>query len=199
MNTMELFVLSAALGMDLFSIAIPIGMNRVERVLIIKASIVFALFHIIMLVAGFYCGNFLGAVVDKLGAGSGLSLLMAENFASIIGAAVLMGLGILMIKESFEHEGDKVQKRADILRGWPLFVLAFSVSVDALAAGFSFGMLDVDLIKLNLILGSVIFLISAVGLSIGRKAGKFLGGRSELIGGGVLLFIGGNILWNLLL
>lgn len=199
MNTMELLMLSAALGMDLFSVAIPIGMNRIGRSLIVKASVVFALFHIVMLIAGFYCGNYLGAVVDRLGANSGLSLLMAENFASIIGAAVLMGIGMLMVKESFGHEAGKARKRADILHGWPLMVLAFSVSVDALAAGFSFGMLDVDLLKLNLILGSVIFLISAAGLSIGRKAGKVLGGRSELIGGGVLVLIGGNILWNLLI
>lgn len=199
MNTMELLVLSTALGMDLFSIAIPIGMNRIGRKQIIKASIVFALFHIIMLVIGFYCGNFLGAFVDKLGASSNFSVLMVENFAGIIGATVLMGLGILMVKESFGHGEDKCHKRAEILHGWSLMVLAFSVSVDALAAGFSFGMLDVDLLKLNLILGAVIFIISAVGLSIGRNAGKFLGERSELIGGGVLLLIGGNILWSLLL
>lgn len=196
--TMELFVLSTALGMDLFSVAIPIGMNRISRSVILKASAVFATFHIVMLVAGFYIGNFLGVFVDKVGANSGISLLMVENFASIIGAAVLTGLGILMVKESFNHAEDKQQKRADILNGWSLMVLAFSVSVDALAAGFSFGMLDVDLIRLNLILGFVIFVISVIGLSIGRNAGKFLGERSELIGGMVLIFLGGNILWRLL-
>lgn len=197
MGTVELLVLSTALGMDLFSVAIPIGMNRVGRMVILKASLIFALFHIAMLLSGYYIGNFLGAFVDKVSASSGSSLLMMENCASIVGAGVLVGLGALMVKESFSSGTGNV-RRGDILNGWALVVLAFSVSVDALAAGFSFGMLEVDLVRLNLILGGVIFLISLIGLSIGRKAGRLLGERSVLLGGVVLIFLGSHILWCLL-
>lgn len=198
MGSVEIFVLSTALGMDLFSVAIPIGMHRIKRGVILKASIIFALFHIVMLLSGYYIGQFLGGVVDQLGICSDSSTLMMENCAGIIGAMVLTGLGILMIKENFASKQEESRKHGDVLRGWALLVLAFSVSVDAMAAGFSFGMMEVDLIKLNLILGSVIFMISAIGLSVGRQAGRFFGESAELIGGTILIFLGGHILWRLL-
>lgn len=198
MGSAEIFILSVALGMDLFSVAILIGMNRIKRSLIFKASAVFAIFHIVMLLAGYYIGHFLGAFVDKLGIYSGSSVLMMENCASIIGSAVLVGLGILMLRESFSKEDKLKRSKKNPLKGWTLIVLAFSVSVDALAAGFGFGMMEVDLIKLNIILGSVIFAISAIGLSIGKQASRLLGERSEQIGGIVLILLGGNMLWGLL-
>lgn len=194
----ELLVLSTALGMDLFSVAIPIGMQHIGRKVILRASFVFAVFHIVMLLSGYYIGNLLGAVVDKIGANSGISVLMMENCASIIGASVLIGLGLLMIKEGLADESADKRRSSDILSGWALMVLAFSVSVDALAAGFSFGMLEVDLIRLNVILGIVIFLISYLGLSVGKKLGRFLGERSTLLGGLALAAFGGHILWRLL-
>jgi putative Mn2+ efflux pump MntP len=79
-----------------------------------------------------------------------------------------------------------------------LMVLAASVSVDALAAGFSLGMMDVDLFKLSIILGLVIFFIAILGLVLGRRAGRYLGQRSELIGGAVLIGLGVHVLWHML-
>lgn len=198
MSSAEIFVLSAALGMDLFSVAIPIGMNRIRLGVILKASAVFAIFHIVMLLSGYYVGSFIGEFVDRVGANSGFSTLMVENCAGIVGAGVLIGLGALMVKEGFGEEKSACRSRGDILRGWALVVLAFSVSVDAMAAGFGFGMMDVNLVQVNVILGCVIFVISAVGLSIGRQAGRFLGARSEQIGGIVLIALGGHVLWQLI-
>lgn len=198
MGSVEIFVLSTALGMDLFSVAIPIGMHRIKRVVILKASFIFALFHIVMLLSGYYTGRFLGDALERLGACSDSSTLMMENCAGIVGAIVLTGLGVLMIKENFAPKAEASKKRGDILRGWALLVLAFSVSVDAMAAGFSFGMMEVDLIKLNLILGSVIFMISVIGLSVGKQAGRFFGESAELFGGIILILLGGHVLWRLL-
>lgn len=198
MGSAEIFILSVALGMDLFSVAILIGMNRIKRSAILKASVVFAVFHIVMLLSGYYIGRSLGVFVDKLGIYSGSSVLMIENCASIVGAAVLVGLGILMLREGFSKEDKLRHKKKNPLKGWTLIVLALSVSVDALAAGFGFGMMEVDLIKLNIILGSVIFAISAIGLSLGKQASKLLGDRSEQIGGIVLILLGGNMLWSLI-
>lgn len=198
MGSMEIVVLSTALGMDLFSVAIPIGMHRIKRGVILKASMIFALFHIVMLLSGYYIGRFLGEIVEQLGICSASSTLMVENCAGIVGAVVLTGLGLLMIKENFAPKTNECRKREEILCGWALLVLAFSVSVDAMAAGFSFGMMEVDLIKLNVILGSVIFIISAIGLSVGKQAGRFFGESAELIGGTILVLLGGHILWRLL-
>ncbi len=198
MTDLELFIMSVALGMDLFSIAIPIGMNRLKKRVIIKASIVFATFHIIMLLSGCYIGGFLGKLIDRFGAESGLSVLMLGDWAGAITGVVLAGLGVKMIRESLVTQNIGHVQCNNPLTGMTLIVLAFSVSIDALAIGFGIGMIDVNLIKLNIILGSVIFIISLIGLNIGRQAGRFLGEYAERIGGFALILLGGQILWNLL-
>ncbi|HWR44384.1 manganese efflux pump MntP family protein [Sporomusa sp.] len=191
----ELFVLSAALGTDLFSVAVPIGMNKVRRLVIIQSAIVFALFHIIMILAGYHIGHWLGTVVEHVGAYHiDWPVASVQNFATIIGALVLTGLGANMIKENISGQEDT--SPGNPLRGGALIMLAASVSIDALAAGFSLGMIDVDLFRLSIILGAVIFIIALLGLGLGRKLGRFMGERAELIGGIVLVLLGIHILWT---
>jgi putative Mn2+ efflux pump MntP len=197
LTSLELLVLSAALGTDLFSVAVPIGMNRMRRKIIFRAAVVFALFHIVLILAGYYIGHFLGSVVEHVGTHhSEYPLLVMENWASILGALVLIGLGIYMIRENVAGTVSNKNK-AHPLQGFSLFMLATSVSLDALAAGFSMGMMDVDLVKLSLILGSVIFFIALLGLGLGRRVGRYIGGRAEFMGGVVLALLGIHVLWTL--
>lgn len=197
LTSLELLVLSTALGTDLFSVAVPIGMNRMRRKIIFRAAVVFALFHIVLILAGYYIGHFLGSVVERVGTHhSEYPLLVMENWASILGALVLIGLGIYMIKENVTGAVSHKNK-AQPLQGYSLLVLATSVSLDALAAGFSMGMMDVDLVKLSFILGSVIFFIALLGLGLGRRVGRYIGGRAEFMGGVVLALLGIHVLWTL--
>jgi putative Mn2+ efflux pump MntP len=197
LTSLELLVLSAALGTDLFSVAVPIGMNRMRRKIIFRAAVVFALFHIVLILAGYNIGHFLGSVVEHVGTQhSEYPLLVMENWASILGALVLIGLGIYMIRENVVGAVSNKNKTHP-LQGFSLFVLATSVSLDALAAGFSMGMMDVDLVKLSLILGSVIFFIALLGLGLGRRVGRYIGGRAEFMGGVVLALLGVHVLWTL--
>lgn len=195
MSILELFVLSAALGTDLFSVAVPIGMNKMRRLVIIQAAFVFAVFHIIMLLAGYHFGHWLGTIVEHVGAYHiDWPAASVQNVATIIGALVLAGLGANMIKESIIEQGDG--SLTNPLHGGSLIILAASVSIDALAAGFSLGMIDVDLLRLSLILGIVIFLIALLGLGLGRKLSRYIGERAGLFGGLVLLLLGIHILWT---
>ncbi|GMB01365.1 manganese efflux pump [Pelosinus sp. IPA-1] len=198
MSSLEILVLSAALGTDLFSVAVPIGMNRMRRKIVFRAAVVFALFHIVLILLGYYIGHFLGAIVERVGTyHSQYSFIAMENWASILGALVLTGLGIYMIKENLE---DTVPNKNKVhpLQGFSLIVLATSVSIDAFAAGFSMGMMDVDLLKLSVILGIVIFTIALIGLGLGRKVGRCIGGRVELLGGMILILLGLHVLWTVL-
>ncbi|WP_245823773.1 manganese efflux pump MntP family protein [Sporomusa malonica] len=191
----ELFVLSAALGTDLFSVAVPIGMNKVRRLVIVQSAIVFAVFHIIMILAGYHIGHWLGTVVEHVGAYHiDWPVASVQNFATIIGALVLTGLGANMIRENISGQAEF--SSGNPLHGGALIMLAASVSIDALAAGFSLGMIDVDLFQLSMILGAVIFVIALFGLGLGRKLGRYVGARAELIGGVVLVLLGIHILWT---
>lgn len=194
MGNLELVILSFALGTDLFSVAIPLGMKHVTQKIVLKAAAVFAIFHIVMILTGYHIGHFLGALVEKVEVEffSGLPMLAIQNWASMLGAAVLIGLGARMIKSHADEAREETVRHA--LTGFPLLLLAFSVSIDALAAGFSLGMMDVDLIKLSAILGGIIFLIALSGLGLGRKIGKYVGKRAEVAGGIVLIILGLNII-----
>lgn len=195
MSVFELFILSAALGTDLFSVAVPIGMNRIRKMLIIRSAIVFAVFHIVMILVGYHFGHWLGGVVEHVGAYHiDWPIANVQNVATIIGALILAGLGINMIKENLNGHEDT--QSGNPLCGTTLLLLATSVSIDALAAGFSLGMIDVDLFRLSLILGVVIFCIAVFGLGLGRKLGQYMGKRAELVGGSVLTILGIHILWT---
>lgn len=197
MGSLELVLFSVALGMDLFSVAIPIGMNNVRRGVILRAAAVFALFHIFMLLTGYHTGRVLSRWLEKLSLAVGWETLLVEDVAGVIGAVILLAVGCLMIWENFSRDG-LTARRIDLLNGWALIALAVSVSLDALAAGFSFGMLEVDLWRLNAILGSTIFVIAIAGLSFGRKIGACFNKWASLTGGMLLILLSVQILHTVL-
>jgi putative Mn2+ efflux pump MntP len=198
MSSFNLLLLSAALGTDLFSVAIPIGMTRVSKWTILWSSFVFACFHIVMILAGYNIGHWLGTVVDEVGTQQVLGpQSVIENWAGLLGAVILILLGLNMIRNSLTVHRAANYSRS--LQGWSLMMLATSVSIDAFAAGISMGMMDVDLLRLSFILGVVIFIISLVGLSLGRQVGRFLGCYSEIGGGLLLTLFGINVFISLLI
>ncbi|MBP2651086.1 MAG: rane protein yebN [Firmicutes bacterium] len=195
MSLLEIVVLSAALGTDLFSVAIPIGMNKVRKTIIFNAALVFALFHIVMILAGYYLGHCLGVIVQHMETYHfDCQVGAAEDWAGVLGAVVLITLGLHMIKENLFGKGINAGASCP-LQGWGLVGLAISVSLDALAAGFSLGIMDVDMLKLSIILGVIIFIMAIVGLAIGRRLGKLIGDRAELMGGLALVLLGGHVFW----
>ncbi len=199
LSSVEFLVLSIALGMDLFSVTIPIGMKPMNLLIIFRAALIFAVFHIVLILTGYHMGHSLGAIIENLGADQiRYPMIVMQNWASILGALVLVGLGVHMIRENFHSEVEEIGK-SHPLQGFSLLILAVSVSLDALAAGFSMGMMDVDLLLLSCILGAIIFSIAIAGLTLGRQVGQYVGKRAELMGGVVLIFLGLHILWQILI
>jgi len=199
LTSVEFLVLSIALGMDLFSVTIPIGMKPMNFLIVFRAALTFAVFHIVLILTGYHMGHSLGAIIENLGADQiRYPMIVMQNWASILGALVLVGLGVHMIRENFHNEVEETGK-SHPLQGFSLLLLAVSVSLDALAAGFSMGMMDVDLLLLSCILGAIIFSIAIAGLTLGRQVGQYIGKRAELMGGIVLIFLGLHILWQILI
>jgi putative Mn2+ efflux pump MntP len=198
LSVVELFLLSIALGTDLFSVAIPIGMNRTRIRVILRAGLVFAAFHIMFILTGYHFGHWLGTVVEHVETYHvNWPAAAVQDWASAMGALLLAGLGLHMIKENLT--GCQLAEAVNHpLKGLALLALALSVSVDALAAGFSMGMLDVDLVKLSVILGLVIFAFTVAGLGLGRRFGHLMGARAELVGGLVLIVLGIHVFWTAL-
>jgi manganese efflux pump family protein len=99
-----------------------------------------------------------------------------------------------MIWESFHEE--KHKRKLDISRGILLITMAVATSIDALAVGLSFALVQIDIWLSSLIIGIVSFVVSLVGFWLGKKASEKIGKRAELIGGIILVLIGLRILFS---
>ena len=75
-----------------------------------------------------------------------------------------------------------------------LLVLSVATSIDALAVGISFAFLKVSIVTPVIIIGTVTFLLSYLGVYIGDRIGHFFENKIEIAGGILLIGIGIKIL-----
>jgi putative Mn2+ efflux pump MntP len=75
-----------------------------------------------------------------------------------------------------------------------LLYLALATSIDALAVGASFAMVDKSVWWLATVAGTATGALCFGGVQVGRRVGCRLGKRGELAGGVILCLIGLNIL-----
>lgn len=181
MTLPTVFLVALALGTDAFSMALGIGLTGIPGRQIALISGVVAVFHVLMPLIGVYLGSLLGKAVGQ--------------WASYIGAGVLIFIGIQLLKEGIQ--GDDAQSpfpslnKGGVYSGiWALVVLAASVSLDALSVGFGLGTLKVNLLLTVLIMGAVAGVMTAVGFFLGSNMGSRLGEKAQTIGGIILIIIG---------
>jgi putative Mn2+ efflux pump MntP len=97
-----------------------------------------------------------------------------------------------MIWEGVRGEEDEAPLES--IRIVPVIVLSFATSIDALAVGISFGVLQTAVLIPALIIGIVCFGISFAGVMLGERLESFLGNKMEIFGGVILILIGLRIL-----
>lgn len=96
-----------------------------------------------------------------------------------------------MVKESFQKEEESVSAEFDFKT---MFPLAVATSIDALAVGVTFAFLQVEILPAVCFIGSITFLLSAIGIRIGNAFGMKYKSKAELFGGAVLILMGCKIL-----
>jgi len=176
---LEVIVLALALSMDAFAVSIGLGAKNTGRVppLALKSAIYFGLFQALMPLIG-YLG------------GKGVIGWMA-SYAPWIAFFLLVLIGGKMIVESVS-EG--IEEDIAAITHKVMLLLAMATSIDAMAAGFSLPLLDVNPILACTIIGAITFVFSGVGVYVGARSGTWLESKAELFGGIVLILIGIKIL-----
>ena len=173
----DVLFLALALSMDAFAVSIGLGAKLATQTnkptsLALKAGVYFGLAQALMPFIGFLGGH------GVLG--------WVEGYAPYIAFVLLLFIGGKMIYESFvegiEEDFCQITHRV-------MLTLAIATSVDAMAAGFSLPLLDVDPFLACALIGIVTFLFSFLGVFIGRKSGTWLESKAELLGGIVLIGI----------
>lgn len=180
MNFFVLFLISISMAMDAF--AVCLGAGTLEETTgprpTFRLAFHFGLFQFIMPVLGWFAGMNIVRYI--------------ANYDHWVAFGLLAFVGGRMVRSGFGSEEEKAQ--TDPSRGWTLVLLSIAVSIDALAVGFSLGMIEVTIWYPAMVIGIVTGLVSWLGLRLGNKLGEKFGKRMEVIGGVVLLLIGVRIL-----
>lgn len=184
---MAVCLVAMALGTDAFSLAASLGMAGLKGRLALVLSGLVGLLHIAMPLFGFYLGLIVGRILGKL--------------ATVVGASVLTALGFLLVKEAFTERAFSCDLNLPLSRALFCFrgvrqgigavcLLAGSVSIDSLAVGFGLGTLQVSLPLAVLLMGLIAGSMTGLGFILGRRVGRWLGEKAEVVGGLVLVVIG---------
>ena len=174
---LEVIVLAVALSMDAFAVSIGLGSKGDTRGLGLKAGMFFGVFQALMPFIGYLGGKGVLGWVDA--------------YAHWIAFGLLALVGGKMIYEGL-HEG--IEEDIVTITNKMMLVLAIATSIDAMAAGFSLTLLDVNAYLACLIIGITTFAFSWAGVQIGKSSGTWLENKAEIFGGVVLILIGVKML-----
>ncbi|MDG6257793.1 MAG: manganese efflux pump MntP family protein [Methanomicrobiaceae archaeon] len=133
---------------------------------------------------------------------SGMCLLgwaLSVGFASIVSAYdhwvaffLLLIIGLKMIHEGLRDEPPAAARPA--LAALTVLSLAVATSIDALAVGISFAVLDHSPYLPAAIIGMISLLFSFAGVLSGRKLVRLVGSRADILGGLILILLGVRVL-----
>ena len=178
MGLLELLLLAVSLAMDAFAVSICGSMvlsPEDRRAGALRFGIWFGFFQFLMPVIGYF------------GAISFIEYITAYDHW--LAFALLGYLGVNMIREAKEACSIKHSYTTK-----EMAVLAIATSIDALAVGVTFALLDTPIWSAIAIIGVTTFVLSMIGVVMGNAFGSKYKHKAELTGGIILILIGLKIL-----
>jgi putative Mn2+ efflux pump MntP len=180
-SLLSLIMLGIGVSADAFAAALAIGVRktRITGRMVVTVGSVFAVFQIVMPLIGW-----------ALASSFSTFLAPVDRWIAFV---LLVLLGVNMIREALgPDETSKGPKdRLDLRR---LAVLGLATSIDALAVGVSLAVTHVSVVEAVAVIGAMTFLLSAMAVLIGHRAGMRFRRPAEILGGLVLIAIGTRIL-----
>lgn len=177
MSLFEIIFISLGLAMDAFAVSICKGLSM-KKINIKKAFIIalyFGSFQAFMPAIGYFLGSSFNNIVEKI-----------DHWIAFI---LLLLIGLNMIKESLNEENlnDKTDFKT-------MIILAIATSIDAFTIGITFAFFKVNLLLTILLIGIITFILSFLGVIIGKKCGSIFKKKAPILGGIILIVIGLKIL-----
>ena len=177
MTLWELFIIAVGLSMDAFAVSICKGLS-VKKVTFGHAAVCggyFGAFQAIMPVIGFVLGVQFKDLITSV-----------DHWIALI---LLCLIGANMIRESLSKEEEEMNCSFCFRAMLPL---AIATSIDALAVGVTFAIMDIGskIVFAVLFIGVITFILSAIGVKIGNVFGAKFKAKAEFFGGVVLMLMG---------
>jgi manganese efflux pump family protein len=184
---LDLFTtLGLALGLSMdataVAVAVSVALGRVSGAQVFRFAFHFGLFQAVMPLIGWAAGRSF--------------MVYIQAWDHWVAFGLLLAVGGKALFEAFAAEGAGQQGAADPTRGWSLIFLSTATSIDALAVGLSFAMLDTPVVEPCAIIGLVTAALTVVGMLVGGRIGARFGQRMRVVGGLVLIAIGLKILFE---
>ena len=184
MTLLEIFLIGIGLSMDAFAVAICKGLampNKVDKKGALLIALYFGVFQAVMPTLGWLLGSQFARYVTRL--------------APWIAFILLAWIGGNMIRESLSKE-EREEEETGSVSHKELLVLAVATSIDALAVGVTFSMLElaVSIGAAVALIGCTTFVISLAGVYVGNVFGAKYKSKAEFVGGAILILIGAKIL-----
>jgi manganese efflux pump family protein len=180
MDLSDILLIAIGLSMDCLAVAIASGMNdsKFKWYPILRFSLMFGFFQALMPFVGYLAGSTFEHLI--------------MDYDHWFAFSILTLLGLHMVYAHFHPDSDK--KKYDIKRWRIVFILSIATSIDALAAGFSFAFLRIDMLLALFLIFFITLIMSITGYILGYKSCCRKPLPAELIGGLFLIGIGTKIL-----
>jgi len=176
LDWLSIIILSVGLAMDALAVSVcsSIALKEIRIKDAMKIAFFFGLFQAGMPLIGWLAGmSFRGFIRDL------------DHW---IAFGLLLAIGGKMIYES-SQSGCETSK-SNPLKMRVLLGLSVATSIDALAAGVGFGVLQLNIWAVITVIGAITFILSFNGARLGNSLGCRFGRRAELLGGLILIGIG---------
>ena len=178
MGLAEILIIAVGLAMDAFAVSVTNGMcyKRLGAGRTLTIGMSFGIFQGVMPLIGFLAGS---VFATKIGA--------ADHWIALV---LLLFIGGNMLRDAFSENEEDDELEDKELTFKILMLQAIATSVDALVVGVSFAALEVDIMLAVTTIAVVTFIMSIIGVKIGKTIGNTLNKKAQIFGGAVLILIG---------
>lgn len=180
MDLITLVLLALGLSADAFAVAVTNGMcsDKVTKRHAVMTAFTFGFFQALMPVLGFLLGRTFYDIICRY-----------QHWVALL---LLGAIGVNMLADTYKEWKNKesVCTNRNMFNAKNLIMQGIATSIDALAAGVSIAVLNINILSAALLIGLITFVLCIIGVYIGKKFGSLLELRAKLIGGIVLIMIG---------
>lgn len=180
MGSLTIIIIAVGLAMDAFVVSIISG--SAYKQLHVRHALRMAIFF----------GAF-QAFMPLIGSLAGLTLREhIEQYDHWIAFGLLAAVGGKMIYESLKIKS--LEDNPDPSNIFVLLALSVATSIDALAVGITLSLIASSIIVAAILIGLITFILSYLGVYIGKRFGHLFESKIEALGGVILIAIGVKIL-----
>jgi putative Mn2+ efflux pump MntP len=167
---LKILGIAAAVGFDVLALSIAVGIMKITWRARVRLGVCFAFSEVVMQVVGYGIGTAAGRLIGII--------------AIYAGFAILAGVGVFIVRESFEE-----QKTLKVDTGAGLLAACAAISLDSLGIGVSLPGVPLPLIPLLETVAVSTLIFTATGLAFGAKLGERYEHAAELAAGVVLVVL----------